>query len=190
MLFKLDDALQLEQASIQHAPGLFSAVDKNRSHLREFLPWVDGMKSEHEMFEYLKSCEILFTEKKEISFVILHDNKCVGRIGLHHINWTNKSAAIGYWLTKDAEGKGIVTRACRWLIDYGFREMGLIRIEIKAAVENIRSQAIPRKLNFKREGVLRMAEFVNDKFVDLTVYSMVFDEWKVNHSEKNNKSSE
>lgn len=56
--------------------------------------------------------------------------------------------------------------------------MDLNRIEIKAAVKNFKSQAIPEKLNFKKEGILRQAEFVNNEFIDLFIYSILKNEWK------------
>jgi ribosomal-protein-serine acetyltransferase len=121
---------------------------------------------------------MLYQQGKEVSFVIMSGEVLMGRIGLHYINSQNKSAAIGYWLTKKAEGNGIIVRSCKALIRYGFHELGLHRIEIKAAVSNIRSQAIPQKLNFVKEGILREAELVNDTFLDLILYSMLEREWK------------
>ncbi|MEO6949604.1 MAG: GNAT family protein, partial [Ginsengibacter sp.] len=59
-----------------------------------------------------------------------------------------------------------------------FQKIGLNRIEIKAAVRNLKSQAIPIKLNFKKEGVLRQAEFVNNEFIDLFLYSILKEEWE------------
>jgi ribosomal-protein-serine acetyltransferase len=90
----------------------------------------------------------------------------------------NKCASIGYWLSKELEGKGIITRSCKAVIDEGFKRLKLNRIEIRAAVENYKSQAIPQRLGFKQEGIIRQAEFVNNQFVDLYVYSMLKEEWE------------
>ncbi len=86
---------------------------------------------------------------------------------------------IGYWLGGEYEGKGIMTRACTALIDYGFGELGLNRIVIRASTENTRSQAVPLRLGFTREGVERQAEWLNDHFIDMIVYSMLRSEWQV-----------
>lgn len=178
MIIPIDTNLKLELTATKHAEGLFEAVDKNREHLSPFLPWVGDMKSISDFQSYIKNCKQLYEEKKEVSFVISSDENIIGRIGLHYINLQNKNASIGYWLTKAAEGKGIITKSCKKLVTYGFQELGLHRIEIKAAVNNLRSQAIPQKLNFKQEGILREAELVNDTFLDLVLYSMLADEWK------------
>lgn len=178
MIIKIDNNVTLELTEAKHAEALYLAVDNNRKHLSEFLPWVSNMKSVSDFKDYIKNCENLYKEKREVSFVIISGKETVGRIGLHHMNLQNKNAAIGYWLTKEAEGKGIITRACKKLISFGIHELGLHRIEIKAAVNNLKSQAIPQKLNFKKEGILRGAEFVNGNFLDLVLYSMLRDEWK------------
>lgn len=178
MIISIDKNVRLELTATTHAVSLYNAVDTNRKHLAEFLPWVAEMRSIADFQKYTENCERLYKQKKEVSFVILKDQVAVGRIGLHHLNMENKNAAIGYWLTKNAEGNGIITKSCKKLIEYGFEDLGLNRIEIKAAVSNVKSQAIPKKLHFKKEGILREAEWVNGKFLDLVLYSLLKNEWE------------
>jgi ribosomal-protein-serine acetyltransferase len=177
MTIHLDERTRLELTAERHAHGLFAAVNNNRIHLSEFLPWVDHMQSVDDFSKYVRNCEVLYLQNKEVSFVVILDEIPVGRIGLHYINLQNRNASIGYWLTKDAEGKGIMIRACKEIVTYGFEKLGLHRIELMAAVNNLRSQAIPEKLGFSKEGILRQAEFVNNVFVDLYMYSMLDFEW-------------
>ncbi|WP_245586420.1 GNAT family N-acetyltransferase [Olivibacter sitiensis] len=118
------------------------------------------MQSIDDFRDYVRISKLLYQQEKEISFVIILNEITVGRIGLHHLNSKNKSASIGYWLAKDAEGKGIVTKSCKLIIAFGFQQLDLERIEVKVAVNNLKSEAIPRRLNFKLEGILRRAELV------------------------------
>ena len=177
MIINVHKTLRLELTAQRHANDLFNALDHNREHLSEYLSWVDAMQTINDFRNYTENCELLHLQGKEVSFVIKLDEKVVGRIGLHHLDLRNKNASIGYWLTKNAQGKGIITSSCRKLLTYGFQDLGLRRIEIKAAVENIRSQAIPENLNFKKEGILRQAELVNNKFLDIYLYSILNEEW-------------
>ena len=71
-----------------------------------------------------------------------------------------------------------MTRACRALVTHAFRELGLHRVEIRAAPGNRRSRAIPERLGFRQEGILRDAEWPYDHYVDLVVYAMLADEWE------------
>jgi ribosomal-protein-serine acetyltransferase len=177
MTISIDKDVCLELTSARHADALYDAVDNNREHLSEFLPWVSNMQSASDFLQYVQRCELLYRQREEVSFVIMAGEVAIGRIGLHYMNLQNKNASIGYWLTKDAEGKGIITKSCEKLIAYGFRELGLHRIEIKAAVDNVRSRAIPQKLHFKKEGVLREAELVGGRFLDIVVFSLLRSEW-------------
>lgn len=111
MTINLTEKISLELTAIKYAKLLYAAVDNNREHLAEFLPWVGNMQSVADMHNYLQGSQLLCEEKKEVSFVIMENEIAVGRIGLHYIHQQNKHAAIGYWLAKEAEGKGIMTTA-------------------------------------------------------------------------------
>jgi ribosomal-protein-serine acetyltransferase len=98
-------------------------------------------------------------------------------IGFHAVSWRDRSAEIGYWLSADAQGRGILTRAAARLIDHAIAEWKLNRIEIRAAPDNARSRAVPERLGFVLEGTLREAERVGDRYVDSVVYSMLARDW-------------
>jgi ribosomal-protein-serine acetyltransferase len=72
-----------------------------------------------------------------------------------------------------------VTEAVRALFDHAVRALKLNRIEIRAGVDNTRSRAIPARLGFKQEGILRQAERVGDRFVDHLVYAMLAEDWRM-----------
>ncbi len=173
----IENNLRLEPINKAFSKALIQAINKNREHLSPFLPWVPNMQTEIDSENYIANCEMLSALGKEVSFVILLNEELVGRIGLHHLDQANRKASIGYWLTKNAERKGIILKSCKKLITYGFEKLQLQRIEINAAVENIRSQAIPQKLHFRKEGILRSAELINNQFHDMAVYSILKDEW-------------
>jgi ribosomal-protein-serine acetyltransferase len=50
-------------------------------------------------------------------------------------------------------------------------------VEVRAAPGNRRSRAIPERLGFRQEGILRDAEWLYDHYVDLVVYAMLADDW-------------
>ncbi len=70
-----------------------------------------------------------------------------------------------------------MTEAVRALVEHAFGEWQLNRVEIRVAVGNERSAAIPERLGFVREGVLRQAERHADGFKDNVVYSALASEW-------------
>ncbi len=178
MTIQVNDTIYLEFLKEVHAASLLDLVNTNRPYLKEWLPWVDHMKTLENAENYIADCNKRAAANTDYAYAIIADNEMVGRIGLHHINPQNRIAEVGYWLADGLQGRGIVTQSCKALIDHGFVELGLNRIEIKCAVGNAKSCAIAEKLKFKREGILQKAELLNGKFIDLYLYAMLQEEWE------------
>jgi len=80
---------------------------------------------------------------------------------------------IGCWLEPAAEGRGLITAACRMLLAYAFDERGLHRAEWRCRADNVRSSAVAERLGMTLEGVLREAWKVGDTFYDKQVWSVL-----------------
>ncbi|MBK8608790.1 MAG: GNAT family N-acetyltransferase [Chitinophagaceae bacterium] len=176
-MIQVDENISLEFLEEIHAEALLKLVNDNRTYLREWLPWVDGMQTVVNFRQYISNSKKQAADGTDFGYAIMVDRNIVGRIGLHHINQQNKIGEIGYWLADGMQGRGIITGCCKALIKYGFTELGLNRIEIKCGVGNDKSRAIAEKLQFKHEGILREAELLNGKFIDLHLYSMLAAQW-------------
>lgn len=176
--YKIDHEVELRLFQEHQAELLFELVDENRDHLREWLPWVEGNQSAEDTREFIARSIDRFAQENGFASGIWYKKKLVGCIDLHEIDWLNIQTSIGYWLSASVQGKGIMTRACRGLIDYAFQELELNRIEICCATENQKSRAIPERLGFRQEGVVRQTQRINDRFVDLVVYGMLAGEWR------------
>ncbi|WP_342770185.1 GNAT family protein [Oceanobacillus chungangensis] len=100
------------------------------------------------------------------------------KAGFNSLDFRNKIGHIGYWLAKDYQGKGIMSRVARALTEYAFHELDLNRVEIRAAYENLRSRAIPKRLGFVEEGKIRQAEWLYDHYVDHVIYGMLASDWE------------
>ncbi|MBE1553845.1 GNAT family N-acetyltransferase [Sporosarcina limicola] len=81
--------------------------------------------------------------------------------------------AIGFRLSPEFEGKGIVIRCANELIKYAFDRLDLNRIEISCAEDNFRSRALPEKRGFIKEGILRDHYYLNGDVHNLVVYSLL-----------------
>ncbi len=178
-MITVDKNISLEFLEEIHAESLLNLVNANRQYLREWLPWVDYMQTVANFTNYIIDTKKRAAEKTDFGYAIIIDKNIVGRIGLHHINHTNRIAEIGYWLADGWQGKGIMIKSCNALINYCFKELGLNRIEIKCGIGNEKSGAIAEKLQFKKEGILKQAELLNGKFIDLYLYAMLKEEWQV-----------
>ena len=170
--------LILKPHDLQTAPMLFAMIDRNRDHLKRFFGWVDATKEVKDSEVFIQKSIEAFESKKQVPLQIWYQDKFVGLIDFHGINEKNKLAQVGYWIDKEYEGKGIVSKACELLFKYGFETLGLNRIEIECNVENARSSAIPKRFGFTKEGVLRQARELNGGFQDMELWSLLRSEYK------------
>jgi ribosomal-protein-serine acetyltransferase len=172
------DDIVLDLLDEAQAEELFALVDANRAYLREWLPWLDQNTAVDHTRAFIRATRKQHEERNGLTCGIRLRGTLVGVIGLHAIDWPNRKTSIGYWLAQSHQGRGIVTRACRALLSYVFDELGLNCVEIGCAPGNAKSRAIPERLGFTREGVLRQREWLYDHFVDHVVYGLLAEEWR------------
>lgn len=174
---RVTDELELALLERRHAEIVFAEIDRNRDHLAKWLPWVEGTKDARNVRSFIEAELTRFTRNNGFSTGIFYRGEYAGNISIHDIDWNNKRTSIGYWLGEANQGKGIMTSACRTLTDYAFRTLGLNRVEIRARPDNIRSRAIPERLGFTQEGVVRQVEYSGGLYHDHVVYGMLASEW-------------
>ena len=174
---KIDVESELELISQSHADELFDLIEDNREYLKEWLPWLDNNRYFQNTIDFIKISQIQYERNETVQFALMYKGKVAGVVGFHRIDWLNRSTSIGYWLGEQYQGKGLITKSCSKVLDYSFGRMGLNRIEIRCATENLKSRAIPKRLGFKEEGLIREAEWLYDHFVDHVVYGMLESEW-------------
>jgi ribosomal-protein-serine acetyltransferase len=161
--------------TLDDAQALFDLIDSNRDHLRPWMIWEHTTKGVDDTRTYIQSCldDPVSIEGNGI-FV---DGALGGGIGLD-IDTLSNSGEIGYWLAKEHEGRGIVTRACERFFDLAFDELGLHRVELQAASDNVRSRAVAARLGMREEGVWRDGIRVADGYLDSVGYGILEDEWR------------
>lgn len=174
---KVAPGIQLKLLETADARPLFVLVERNRAKLREWLPWVDQTRSAEDIRLFIMRVLEQYHSNLGPQAGVWVDGVLSGTVGYHPIDWSNRNCSLGYWLDAAHEGKGVITRCCAALADYAFDELKLHRLEIRCGTGNLRSCAIPQRLGFTREGVAEEAEWVNDRWVDLVVWSMLDNNW-------------
>lgn len=175
----------LKQLELADAEELFRLTDANRSYLKQWLPWLDYTKRVEDTAQFIRMTINQHSNNQGIHYGIWYKGRLAGTIGVHNIDWINKKTAIGYWLGEQFQGRGLMTNAVSAYMEHLiFTSWGLEKVTIQAATENDRSRAIPERLGFHLEGVLRRNEFLYDRFVDHAVYSLLRSEWEEARSRK------
>lgn len=161
----------------RHAPAVFAVVDRERQHLRRWLPWVDRTTAVDDTLGFIRTSLQQFANNEGLVAGIWHEDEFAGTVGTHKIDWLNRRVEIGYWIAAKFQGRGIVTDACRALIDHAFHEWELNRVEIHCAEGNMKSCAIPKRLGFAFEGVLRQSQLLDGGYLDTHVYAVLARDW-------------
>jgi RimJ/RimL family protein N-acetyltransferase len=109
--------------------------------------------------DFVRLVEGWWADGKETVWAIFADGRLVGMIGLHDVeqHHTGGHAEIGFWVVASARGKGYILEAARAVIDWGFAELGLVRITWRAVAGNVPSARTARALGFHYEGFQRQA---------------------------------
>ncbi|MDN7146223.1 GNAT family protein [Liquorilactobacillus mali] len=170
-------SLALPRPQIDAKP-LFQIIEKSRQELQVWLPWVPGMKSVEEEEKFLTGILKNFGNARSLNTVILYKSTPVGMISFNKFNTINQYADIGYWLGTEYVGNGIMHRAVAGICDLGFRDYGVHKVEIHAAVDNARSNGVAKKAGFHFDGSLRANELLADGFHDENVWSLLKEEWE------------
>jgi ribosomal-protein-serine acetyltransferase len=154
--------------------ALWEAIDAERERLGVWMPWIDSTRTLADERDWLQ--QVTGEGSGLAGLAIWVEGELAGGIGLMTGPFSF-TAEIGYWIRSEFEGRGLVTRACEALIDFAFDDLGMHRIVIRAGVENSRSRAIPERLGFALEGVLREDGHGSAGFHDLAVYGLLEREW-------------
>lgn len=177
--FRIDDRRSLRLYEEADAEELYEVTAANREYLARWMPWARDQSLEGTR-EFIRTSRRQLAENQGFQLAITVDGRIVGGLGFHRLDWENRSTSIGYWIAEGAQGQGTVTEAVRALVNHAFTTWKMNRVEIRAGVENLRSRAIPTRLGFVEEGVMRQAERVGDRVIDHVVYAMLAQDWPAN----------
>ncbi|HEX3355717.1 MAG TPA: GNAT family N-acetyltransferase [Tepidisphaeraceae bacterium] len=175
----IEPGLELRLYEERQADEIYQTILANREHLRRFMPWVMKMEGPQSERDFIKRSLQQLVNNDGFQCGIWEHGRFVGGIGVHWIKWDLKYTEMGYWLTADAQGRGIMTKACSAIIDHAFGVWKLNKVQICCHPENVRSRAIPERLGFTNEGMLRQViAGENDQLCDGIVYGLLTSEWK------------
>jgi len=159
------------------APSLFRLIEADRERLGKWLPWVEETRTEVDSARFIADADDERQRRRSLVLGLLVDGTLVGTVGLHYVDWFDRSAELGYWIASQAEGRGHVTCAARAVLAFAFDNAGLNRVTIRCAVGNERSRQVAERLGFRHEGLLREAQRVGDRFLDQHLLALLRSEF-------------
>jgi ribosomal-protein-serine acetyltransferase len=161
---------------------LFNLIQANRKHLRRWHPWTDVVRSVADTERAITTWQQQHDGQRGFYAGIWFREKLCGVINHLGIDPLNRWTALSFWLDEAQQGQGIMTASCRAFVAHTFDVMKLNRVTIECATENSRSRAIPERLGFRFEGVVREIEWLHDRYVDHAIYGLLRSDYGRNHS--------
>lgn len=176
----------------------FPALSTNRFHLRQIQP-SDAeaflqIKSDAEVTSsygrephrslqdtqaWLQRLQDTYAQREGILWAITHKTRDlpIGSCNFWPLDPESRCAEIGYELNRTVWGQGIMSEVLPTVISYGFKELGLNRIEATPLAKNARSSKVLLKLGFTHEGTLRQRVLFRAVYEDLMYFSLLMTEW-------------
>lgn len=160
------------------AAPLLEVLQKHRAALRPFVPWVDQVATAAQARRFLQETALFNRGGQKLILFMYFRKKLIGSAGLMRIDHENLAAEVGFWLGTRWEGQGLMRRTLEALINKAFTDLSLQRLEMRILAQNQRALRLANHLDFQQEGVLRRAVRQENKYHDLVVYSILYQEWQ------------
>ncbi len=159
----------------EDAGTLYEAVRESIAEVSPWLAWCHENYSIEESREFITSRGIASQGDEWYSFAIFarEDGRFLGGVGLNFMNRVHQMGNLGYWVRTGAVGSGVATSATRLAARFGFEQLGLHRIEIVSAVNNIASQRVAEKAGAVREGLVRKRLLIRGESHDALLFSLI-----------------
>ena len=109
---------------------------------------------------------------------LLADGRLIGTCQLHTIHPVHRSAELQIRIGNPTDrGHGYGGEALRLLLDHGFQDLNLHRIDLHVLASNAVAIAAYKKAGFIREGLLRQCVHIGGQYQDLLLMGILRDEY-------------
>ena len=155
------------------SPELWDVIDESRWHLERWLPWVPFNNTPEACDRYADACEKDWDNGRAVRLAVRDKTTraLLGVVGLDACVHLHRSCELGYWLRRDATGRGLMAEAASEAVRFAFGRMNVHRIRCAAATDNHPSLRVIQRLGFRFEGVARQAEFVASRWLDHALFA-------------------
>ncbi len=138
------------------AAEVCEAVRESMAELVPWMPWCHPQYSEHDAISWIRATLDGFISGAIYDFAVFDaDGRYTGGCGVNQIRTSQGAANLGYWVRSSRAGRGIAPAAALKVVDWTWHHTPLTRLEIVAAVDNLRSQRVAEKVGARRERIVQ-----------------------------------
>ncbi len=156
-------------------PELWLAVNGSRAFLQRWLPWVQFHTDPAASVRFAEACAADWDHGRALRFVIREraHRSLAGVVGLEACVHLHRSCELGYWLRKEATGRGLMTEAARARSGSRSATWARTAFALRPPRTTIASLAVIGRLGFRFEGIARQAEWCDGRWLDHSVFALL-----------------
>lgn len=169
-----DGVITLHRYRAEDAEDVFAGASESVAEIYPWMPWCHPGYAISDAQGWASFAIAQWEAGRQFEFVIrTAGGQLLGSGGINSLHDSHPLANLGYWIRTSQTGKGYATRATLLLAEFAFRDLGLQRVEIVAAVGNHSSQRVAEKAGATREAILRNRIVIHGIPHDAVGYSFV-----------------
>ncbi|MEU1806325.1 GNAT family protein [Streptomyces sp. NPDC019937] len=173
-----DDGAELRPLEPWQAEEFLAHMERGRDLIGRHVGLADAVTDLASSRTFLESYAKKAATDTGRIYGIWTDDKLVGGVLFRTMDIAQGAAEAGCWLEPSAVGRGLVTRACRVIIDWAVEARGIHRVEWHVSAANEPSIAVARRLGMTKDGVLRESFLHRGKRADMEIWSVLAPEWR------------
>ncbi len=137
--------------------AVYDAMMASLNELKPWMPWAHMNQTEEDVETNIRESYVKFLSREDLRLLVFNKEtgEFIASSGLHRIDWSVPKFEIGYWIDTRYAGRGYISEATEAITNFAFKELKANRVEIRCDSKNIKSRAIPERLGFTLEGILK-----------------------------------
>lgn len=175
----IERAVQIRPFRPEDLCGLHAAACESNAALCATMTWFQPDYSLEDAAIFIKHSARDWSAGERYDFAVVDpvDDAFCGSVSLNHIDRRHRLANVGFWVRQSREGQGIATNAVRFITDFAFQRLALLRLEFLIAQSNRASQRVVSKVGAELEGTLRKRLTLSGPPEDALIFSLLKEDW-------------
>jgi len=159
----VDDEISLGIPNEDDDELYYGLVKDNLDHLAPWMWWANEDFELDSSTQFIRDSLTDYYAGTAYPMWIYEKGVLVGSVQIRNLGSASKDVEVGYWLSEDAQGRGIATKAMSKLIDLAHEEYKFDRVVLQTAVNNEKSGRLAEQLGFVLEGIVLNDEQAEEK---------------------------
>jgi RimJ/RimL family protein N-acetyltransferase len=166
--------LRLRPYRAEDAAALYAAVRESIDVVGRWLPWCHAGYSMDDAATWISRCADGWRTGEHFAFAVFdsRSDEFIGAAGSNQRNRPHNFMNLGYWVRASRQRRGVAVRASALVGAFGFRQVGLTRIDILVEVDNVASRRVAEVMGASFEAIARNRLQARGKATDAAVYSL------------------